>query len=228
MTGLKRPVFASRGTGRGRAGIEGRWRRRVGGPRLKVPSGPIRSRTPPAGQGRRRRGLPGPFQERRGPAPETGRGRGQAGPAPQAAARGQRSCAPPPPGPTRGVARVAAAVCRRGGGSFALGPPGAPGGPCAALTEGGQQEAKTLVSEAPSAVTSSFPGPILRRQRRRLQWRRRQQLPRLRNRRRRWRRQLHFRSGHHFRSGPSPAPPLRRLLIGRAEHGVAPAAREGR
>lgn len=113
MTGLKRLVFAARGTGRGRAGIEGRWRRRVGGPRFKVPSGPIRSRTPPAGQGRRRRGLPGPFQERRGPAPETGRGRGQAGPAPQAAARGQKSCAPPPPGPTRGVARVAAAVAAR-------------------------------------------------------------------------------------------------------------------
>lgn len=124
MTGLKGSVFAARGAGRGRAGIEGRWGGRVGGPRLKVPSDPVRSRTPPAGQGRRRRGLPGPFRELRGPAPETGRGRGQAGPAPQTAARGRGSCAPPPPGAHPRVARVATAVAAGGGGASRLGPQG--------------------------------------------------------------------------------------------------------
>ncbi|KAL4680772.1 hypothetical protein H8959_022713 [Pygathrix nigripes] len=102
---------------------------------------------------------------------------------------------------------------------FEFGPPGAPVGPRAALTVGGLQGTKTLPSETPSEMTSSFPSPLLRRRKRCLQWLQRQRLPRLRNRRRRWR-QLHFRSGHHFRSGPGRAPPHAVFSLGKRGTGL--------
>lgn len=136
--------------------------------------------------------------------------------------RGAEEAASPYPGAhPRGRIRR-----RRRPGELGAGAPGGPGRPPRRTHRGRTARGEDLARGAPRAVTASFPGPLLRR-RRRLQGRRQQQLPRLRNRRRRWR-QLHFRSGRYFRSGPSPAPPLRRLLIGRAGHGVAPAAREGR
>lgn len=159
LTRLKGPVFAKT-AGRGRAKIEASGGWRIRGPRLEVPSGPVRSRTPPAGQGRGRRGLPRPFRERWGSAPETGRGRaarpGQHRRRPREAdeaARANTSRGPPAGSP---------ASPRRPpppGESFALGPPGAPGGPRAALTGGGQQGAKVIAGEAPSAGHRFPPNP---------------------------------------------------------------------
>lgn len=169
----------------------------------RFPSGPAQSRTPPAGQGRRRRGRPGPLPELRARPRKQGGAAARPSPRrrrPHGAEQAARRCHPGPP-----AGRPRCCSRRLWGGSLELGPLGAPGGPRAALTVGGLQGAKKLASGAPGAVTASFPSPLLWRQRRQLQWRRRQQLPRLRNRRRRWRR-LHFRSGHHFRFGSSPAP----------------------
>lgn len=176
--------------------------------------------------GRRRRGRPRPLQERRA------RPRKQGGAAARPGPRRRRS---------RGAQRAARCYprCPPAGSSWSPPPPPwgehrtwAPGGLGRTLrrthrgrTAGGKDACKRssesgdrflsrptpqVAAEAVAAETAAAR-------------RRRRQLPRLRNRRRRWR-QLHFRSDHHFRSNPSPAPPLRLLLIGRAGHGVAPAA----
>ena len=159
----------------------------------------------------------------KGPAPETGRGRGETEPASQAAARGRGGRAPPPRGPTRGVALVAAAA--GGGGALGSGPRGPQADPAPHSLWEDCRGAKTLASGAPGAVTASF--------------------------------QAHSSGGGCSDGGGSSypgsgiggggggggggstsapvttsalarAPPLRRLFIGRAGHGVAPAAREGR
>lgn len=135
-------------------------------PQLAVPSRPVRSRTPPAGQGEGGEGGPG-LSRSEGPGPGNREGprRGQAraagGRAEPRRPRAATLDAHPRGSPGLGRRRRR----RRRGGSFELGPLGATGGPCAALTVGGLQGAKTLASGAPRAVIASFPGPLLRWQR---------------------------------------------------------------
>lgn len=169
-----------------------------------------------------RRGRPG-LSGSRGPGPGNREGprRGRARAAGDRA--GLRKARATTPGAHPGFALVAAATAASG--ELRAWAPGGPGRAAHRTHRGRSAGAKTMASGAPSAATASFPGPLLKQQRR-----------------------LQRRHGSYPGSGiggggggsstsapvttsaPARAPPgpLRRLLIGRAGHGVAPAALEGR
>lgn len=167
--------------------------------------GPGTEPHPACPQSRRKLGRHGPLPELRARPRKQGGAAARPGPRRRPPRGAQEAARPCLPGPIHRVFRVVAPAA---GGKLRAWAPGGPGGPCAALTVGELQEAKTVASEAPStdsflpkptpqeAATAAAAAALAAEA----------QLPRLRNPRRRWR-QLHFRSGHHFRSGPSPSRP---------------------